>query len=122
MLGQGQFNIFSKNTITTQNFNLVWQTRRYATVCVDYRLVFPIADHSFLLSKDVQLYQRESSCAFKLHPDGWVFRQDGGGSWRRMCWLPHKRRNYGKIYECSEQKIVITANGGLLTILDFSNV
>jgi hypothetical protein len=75
-----------------------------------------------LLSKDVQIYRRESSSAFKLHPDGWVLSRNGGGSWRRMCWLPHKRRNDGKIYACSGQKIVITASWGLLTILDFSRV
>jgi hypothetical protein len=92
-------------------------------VCaIDYRFIFLIADHSVLFSKDVQIYQRESSSAFKLHDDGWVFRRDEGGSWRRMCWLPYKRRNNGKAYACFGQKVVVTASGGLLTILDFSDV
>jgi hypothetical protein len=123
MLGQGQFNMSSKNTITTVTFNLFWQTRRYATVCaIDYWFIFLIADHLVLLLKDVQIYRRESSSAFKLHPEGWVLRRDGDGSWRRMCWLPYKRRNGGEVDACSGQKIVITASFGLLTILDFSRV
>jgi hypothetical protein len=104
-------------------FNLFWLTRRYATVCaIDYRFIFFIADHSVLLFKDMQLFQRESSGAFKLLPDGWVLRQDRDGSWRRMCWLPYKRRGDGGVVTCSGQKLVITASGGLLTILDFSDV
>jgi hypothetical protein len=54
--------------------------------------------------------------------EGWVLRRNLDGSWRRMCWLPYKRREYGTIKACYGQRIVICAKGGVLTILDFSNV
>jgi hypothetical protein len=76
----------------------------------------------FHLSKDIRLYQRESSLAFQLHEDGWVFRRNVDGLWRRMCWLPYKRRSRGVIHACHGQRVVIDARGGLITILDFSDV
>jgi hypothetical protein len=103
-------------------FDLFWLHCPYATVCEESQLIFFIADHSVLSSKDVQIYQRESDSAFKLQPDGWVLRQNGDGNWRRLCWLPHKRRDSGRILACYGQKIVIASMVGLLTILDCSDV
>jgi hypothetical protein len=54
--------------------------------------------------------------------EGWVLRRSLDGSWRRMCWLPYKRRKFGAIKACYGQRIVICAEHGVLTILDFSNV
>jgi hypothetical protein len=53
--------------------------------------------------------------------EGWVFRLMLDGTRRRMCWLPHERRVNGEI-ACRGQKVVIGAGGGIVTILDFSNV
>jgi hypothetical protein len=68
--------------------------------------------------------KRESSNDFKLDEadDGWILRCGVSGSWRRMCWLPHKRRNEGKVLACYGERVVICARGGLLTILDFSDM
>jgi hypothetical protein len=68
--------------------------------------------------------QRESSGAFKLNKDaeGWLLRRDVDGLWRRICWLPYKRRHDGTVLACSGQQVVIGVGDGLLTILDFSNI
>jgi hypothetical protein len=75
-------------------------------------------------STDIQIHQRESSSAFKLDEakEGWLMRRGEDGGWRRMCWLPYRRRKYGVIRACFEQKVVICAYDGLLTILDFSDI
>jgi hypothetical protein len=75
-------------------------------------------------STDTPIDQRKSNGGFKLNElgKGWVCRRNLDGSWRRMCWLPHKRRNDGTILACFGQKVVIGAQGGLLTILDFSDI
>jgi hypothetical protein len=75
-------------------------------------------------SIDIQINQREFIGAFKLDEEGngWIWRRGADDLWRRMCWLPYKRRHYGIIHACFGQKIVITAEGGLLTILDFSDI
>jgi hypothetical protein len=74
--------------------------------------------------KDIPIDQCESSSAFKLDEagQGWVLRRNLDGPWQRICWLPHKRRKNGIIRACSGQRIVICAAGGVLTILDFSNI
>jgi hypothetical protein len=72
-------------------------------------------------SKNLQIDQHESSVAFKLEQQ-WVWRHDLDGRWRRMCWLPYKRRSYGEILACTGQRVIISAMHGLLTILDFSDV
>jgi hypothetical protein len=74
-------------------------------------------------STDIQIHQRESSSAFKLDEakEGWLMRRGVDGDWRRMCWLPYKRRDNGFIGACFGQKVVICAHAGLLTILDFSD-
>jgi hypothetical protein len=73
-------------------------------------------------STEIHIHRQESISAFKLHEDGWVLRRDLDGLWRRMCWLPHERRNDGLICACYGQRLVIGAADGLMTILDFSNV
>jgi hypothetical protein len=75
-------------------------------------------------SKDIQINQSEFSGAFKLDEadNGWIWRRGANDLWRRMCWLPHKRRHGGTIDACFGQKVVITAESGLLTILDFSDI
>jgi hypothetical protein len=78
-----------------------------------------IADDSFFA---FQIDQRESSSAFKLDGEGWVLRRNLDGFWQRMCWLPYKRRENGRITACYGQRIVVCARTGVLTILDFSNV
>jgi hypothetical protein len=79
---------------------------------------------SSCISTGIRIEQRESRSVFKLSQpgEGWVFRRDLDGSWRRMCWLPHKRRNDGIILACSGQQVAIGAQGGLMTILDFSDI
>jgi hypothetical protein len=72
-------------------------------------------------SIDIQIDQRENSSAFELG-EGWLLRRGADGLWRRICWLPYERRHYGTILACSGQQVVIGAEGGLLTILDLSNV
>jgi hypothetical protein len=73
---------------------------------------------------NIQIDSHESNNTFKLDEadNGWILRRGESGSWRRICWLPYKRRHRGIICACFGEKIVITAEGGLLTILDFSNV
>jgi hypothetical protein len=78
-----------------------------------------IADESFFA---FQIDQSESSSAFKLDGEGWVLRRNLDGFSQRMCWLPYKRREYGRIAAYYGQRIVVCAGSGLLTILDFSNV
>jgi hypothetical protein len=75
-------------------------------------------------STDFRTDQLESSSAFKLDEatKGWLLRLDADGDWRRMCWLPHKRREDGQVLACSGQRVVIGAQGGLMTILDFSDM
>jgi WD40 repeat protein len=73
-------------------------------------------------SKDIQIDQHESSRAFKLYRDGWILCRNLDGPWRRMCWLPRKRRDQGVIRACFGQQIAVCAVGGLMTILDFSDV
>jgi hypothetical protein len=64
----------------------------------------------------------ESSDVFELdESQGWVSRIVLDDGWQRMCWLPHKRRHRG-VMVCWGQKVVIGAKGGLVTILDFSDV
>jgi hypothetical protein len=72
-------------------------------------------------STDIQIDQHENSSAFKLD-EGWLLRRGADGLWCRICWLPYKRRHDGVILACSGQQVVIGALGGLLTILDLSNV
>jgi hypothetical protein len=72
-------------------------------------------------STDIQIDQHENSSAFELD-EAWLLRRGGDGLWRRICWLPYKRRHDGVILACSGQQVVIGAQGGLLTILDLSNV
>jgi hypothetical protein len=63
-----------------------------------------------------------TSPVFELNAStGWVSRLVLDGILRRMCWLPHKRRHRG-VMACWEQKVVIGAESGLVTILDFSDV
>jgi hypothetical protein len=75
-------------------------------------------------SIDIQTNQREFNGTFKLDEadNGWIWRCGADGLWRRMCWLPYKRRHGGMIRACFGQKVVITAESGLLTILDFSDI
>jgi hypothetical protein len=75
-------------------------------------------------STDIQIHQRESSSAFKIDEvdEGWLLRRDVDGDWRRMCWLPYKRRKDGVVRACFGQTVVICAWGGLITILDFSDI
>jgi hypothetical protein len=49
-------------------------------------------------------------------------RRDVDGHRHRMCWLPRNRRNGGQVLACDRQRVVIGARGGLLTILDLSNI
>jgi hypothetical protein len=90
---------------------------------------FSITKFSLLInpshcSTDIQIHQRESNSAFKLDEakEGWLMRRGADGDWRRMCWLPYKRRNGGAVRACFGQKVVIAAHGGLMTILDFSDI
>jgi hypothetical protein len=77
--------------------------------------------HSHPLT-EIVIDSNESSVTFGLDPtEGWVFRFMLDGTRRRVCWLPHKRRDRGKI-ACWGQKVVIGAASGIVTILDFSNV
>jgi hypothetical protein len=114
------FNAPSKGIIRTI-FNPFWMTQRYQTVGAFHRYKYIIADQSFFLQKTDQ---HESSSAFKLDEvdKGWVLRRTFDGPWQRMCWLPYKRRKDGVIRACYGQRIVICAAGGVLTILDFSDV
>jgi hypothetical protein len=94
-------------------------TQRYQTVGALHYYTDIIADQSFFLLK---IEQRERSSAFKLDGEGWVLHRNLDGFWKRMCWLPYKRRENGRIQACYGQRIVVCARSGVLTILDFSNV
>jgi hypothetical protein len=102
-------------------FNPFWMTQRYQTVGALHYHAHMIADQSFFCLK---IEQRERSSAFMLDKagEGWVLRRNLDGFWQRMCWLPYKRRERARIQACYEQRIVICAGSGVLTILDFSNV
>jgi hypothetical protein len=52
---------------------------------------------------------------------GWIFRRENDGVWRRMCWLPHARR-HGGLLQSRGQRVCIGAMSGIMTILDFSDV
>jgi hypothetical protein len=71
---------------------------------------------------EIVIESNKSSATFALGLiEGWVFRLTLDGTRRRMCWLPHKRRDKGEIAFWG-QKMVIGAASGIITILDFSNV
>jgi hypothetical protein len=114
------FNAPSKGIIRTI-FNPFWTTQRYHTVGAFHHYKYIIADQSFFPQ---ETDQHGSSSAFKLDEvdKSWVLRRNLDGPWKRMCWLPYKRRKDGAIKACYGQRIVICAAGGVLTILDFSNV
>jgi hypothetical protein len=68
------------------------------------------------------MHSNGNNAAFQLDErQGWVSRVALDGSLRRMCWLPHKRRHGGCI-AWSGQQVVIGAESGIVTILDFSDV
>jgi hypothetical protein len=73
---------------------------------------------------DIKIHQPEISSAFELDEadKGWLLRRDVEGNWRRMCWLPYKRREHGKVIGSDGQRVVICTRGGLMTILDFSDI
>jgi hypothetical protein len=73
---------------------------------------------------DTQIHQRKMRSAFKLDEagKGWLLCRGVDGDWRRICWLPYKRRKDGVVRACFGQKVVICAEGGLMTILDFSDI
>jgi hypothetical protein len=67
------------------------------------------------------VFMREGSSTFKLDGDGgWVLRRKDDGTWRRMCWLPYKRRQGGILSHYGD-RVFIGAAGGCVTILDFSD-
>jgi hypothetical protein len=69
----------------------------------------------FIISNDI-------AANFQLDlSNEWVCRLSPDRTWRRMCWLPHKRRHDGKM-ACWGQKVAIGAASGIVTILDFSKV
>jgi hypothetical protein len=71
---------------------------------------------------DIRVFMGEGSSTFKLDGDGgWVLRRKDDGTWRRMCWLPYKRRK-GGILDHHGDRVFIGAAGGYVTILDFSDV
>jgi hypothetical protein len=73
-------------------------------------------------STEIVIDSNKSLATFILDPnEGWIFRLMLDGTRRRMCWLPHKRRDLGEI-ACWGQKVVIGAASGIVTILDFSKV
>jgi hypothetical protein len=96
-------------------------TQCYQTVGALHYYTDIIADQSFF---SLKTEQRERSSAFMLDEagEGWVLRRHAEGFWQRMCWLPYKRREHGRIVACYGQRIVVCAGSGVLTILDFSNV
>jgi hypothetical protein len=77
----------------------------------------------YLSSTDIVVTKRESSTTFKLdgNDGGWVLRRKGDGTWRRMCWLPHKRRHEGRL-DYHGDRLFIGAYAGCVTILDFLDV
>jgi hypothetical protein len=96
-------------------------TRRYQTVGALHYHTDVIADRSCF---PLKIERRERSSAFMLDRagKGWVLRRNLDGFWQRMCWLPYKRRGHGRIAACYGQRVVVCAESGVLTILDFSNV
>jgi WD40 repeat protein len=74
-----------------------------------------------LLLIDVVLVNQDSQDYFKLGNEGWLFRRDSHGIWRRICWLPYKRRDKCKIGN-SGQRVCISTSSGVVTILDYSDV
>jgi WD40 repeat protein len=83
-----------------------------------------ISCHSFiiLILLTEIVVGNKSTATFDLDlTEGWVFRLTNDGTRRRMCWLPHQRRDGAQI-ACWGQKVVIGAAGGIITILDFSHV
>jgi hypothetical protein len=71
---------------------------------------------------EIILEERSTSRDFKLDADkGWISRRGADGIWRRICWLPHKRRQNGMIASFG-QKVCVCALRRLVTILDFSDV
>jgi WD40 repeat protein len=83
-----------------------------------------VSRHSFiiLIFLTEMVVGNESTATFELdRTDGWVFRLTNDGTRRRMCWLPHQRRDRANITSWG-QKVVIGAAGGIVTILDFSHV
>jgi hypothetical protein len=96
-------------------------TQCYQTVGAPHYYTDVIADQCFF---PLKIEWRARSGVFMLDEagEGWVLRRNLDGSWRRMCWLPYKRRENGRIAACYGQRIVVCARSGVLTILDFSNV
>jgi hypothetical protein len=71
---------------------------------------------------EVIIGSNEFATTFQLDESGgWVYRLKSNTTWRRMCWLPYKRR-YRGVMACWGQKVVIGAASGIVTIIDFSNV
>jgi hypothetical protein len=90
-------------------------------VCALTWSAISIAHHDS--STEIYTDQRESDIVFRLQDDGWVSsRGDLNDRWRRMCWLPYKRRNGGIILTRLGPRVVIVAPGGVMTILDFSDM
>jgi WD40 repeat protein len=78
--------------------------------------------HCYHILTELTIDQNGSGTTSDLDvSEGWVFRIAPDGTRRRMCWLPHKRSYNGQI-ACWEQKAVIGAQSGIVTILDFSNM
>jgi SH3-like domain-containing protein len=47
---------------------------------------------------EIVVDSNQSNVTFDLDPtEGWVFRLMLDGTRRRVCWLPHKRRDRGEI-------------------------
>jgi hypothetical protein len=51
---------------------------------------------------------------------GWISRRGADGVYRRVCWLPHERRDHGVI-ACWGERVCVGAASGMVTILDFSS-
>jgi hypothetical protein len=102
-------------------FSSFWMSQRYHTVGALHYYTDIIADRPFF---SLKIERRARSGVFMLDEagEGWVLRRNLDGFRQRMCWLPYKRRENGRIAACYGQRIVICAGSGLLTILDFSNV
>jgi WD40 repeat protein len=82
----------------------------------------PLLIHDYHSLTEVIMDSSKSNGAFGLDErQGWVSRLARDGSSQRMCWLPHQRRHGGHI-AWSGQKVVIGAESGIVTILDFSDV
>jgi hypothetical protein len=74
-----------------------------------------------LLLIDIVLEDQHLHTHFQLDDQGWLFRHDSDGIWRRVCWLPYKRRHKGEMANLG-QRVCIGASSGVVTILDFSDV